>query len=262
MTRTLSLLAALALGAGAIVACADGPTPPGTAANVAASAGAVPDTVPEAVTAALRRVAPDAAPDAIRAAPVPGLFEVRYGAQILYVTADGRFGIEGDIVDLQTRENITGTARASARIALLEALAGQTIDFAPAEGTRHVVHVFTDVECPYCQRLHGEMDRYNAHGIEVRYLAFPRRGVDSPGYRTLVNVWCAEDPRAAMTRAKAGEDIPEAECANPVREHLALAADFDVSGTPTLVFSDGTTMPGYVPPDRLAAFLDSQTASR
>lgn len=259
MTRTLTLLAALALGAGALVACADTTTStPAAPTDAAPAAGAVPD----AVTETLGRVAPGAEPDSIRPAPLAGLWEVRYGAQIVYVSADGRYGFEGDVVDLTTLENLSAAARAEARVALLAGLEGETIDFAPADGARHVVHVFTDVECPYCQRLHHEMARYNELGIEVRYLAFPRHGVESPGYGALVAVWCAEDRQAAMTRAKAGEDLPAADCDNPVRDHLALAADFDVSGTPTLVFSDGTTMPGYVPPERLAAFLDTQPASR
>lgn len=264
MTRTLFLLAALALGAGTLVACAETTTPTPATPTPAAPGGAAhaADAVPDAVTGTLDRVAPGAEPDSIRPAPLAGLWEVRYGAQIVYVSADGRYGFEGDVVDLTTLENLTGAARAEARLALLSGLEGETIDFAPAGGARHTVHVFTDVECPYCQRLHHEMERYNELGIEIRYLAFPRHGVESPGYGALVAVWCAEDRQAAMTRAKAGEDLPAADCDNPVRDHLALAADFDVSGTPTLVFSDGTTMPGYVPPDRLAAFLDRQTASR
>lgn len=252
LIRPLSIVSVLVL-CSALYACAQQGAPAETPGS----------GVPQAVTDTLGRIIPDESPDEIRAAPFPGFREVVYGAQILYVSDDGRYALQGDLLDLESQENITESRRSEIRIGLLEALdRDEVIVFAPEARARHVVHVFTDVDCTYCRQLHREMDQYNELGIEVRYLAFPRSGVDSPLYHKMVSVWCAEDRGEAMTQAKAGAPVPSASCPNPVRDHLTLAADFGVNGTPTLVLGDGTTLPGYVAPARLAAYLDQQVRAR
>jgi thiol:disulfide interchange protein DsbC len=215
-----------------------------------------------ALTEALAKIIPGEKPDSIRPAPISGFHEVSYGAQIFYISDDARYVLQGELLDLGARENVTETRRAELRVGLLQALdVNDTIVFAPKGKTKHVIHVFTDVDCTYCRRLHAEIGEYNERGIEVRYLAFPRSGADTPLYDKMVSVWCADDRHAAMTRAKNGQSVKTAQCANPVRAQLALAADFGVNGTPTLVFPDGSSMPGYVPADQLAAYLDAQTAA-
>ena len=249
MIKSLSLVSALTLAVVSLYACAE-----------PAQSKSQP---PRAVTEALSRIVPNEEPGDVRAAPIAGFQEVSYGAQIFYISDDGRYALQGELLDLTTLENVTETRRAALRIGLLQALKEKDlIVFAPQGKARHVVHVFTDVDCTYCRRLHAEIEEYNALGIEVRYLAFPRSGADTPLYDKMVSVWCAEDRHAAMTRAKAGRPVTEATCDNPVRAQLELASSFGVNGTPTLVFADGSSLPGYVPPDRLAAYLEAQAAGR
>lgn len=244
MIKSFSVVSALALCGASLCACAEEPAGP-----------------PPAVTEALARVIPDEKPDEVRRAPIPGFQEVSYGAQVFYISDDGRYVLQGEVLDLTAQENLTEVRRTALRANLLQSLDPKdTIAFAPAEGVRHVVYVFTDVDCTYCRHLHAEIEEYNALGIEVRYLAFPRAGADSPIYDKMVSVWCAKDRRAALTLAKAGRPVAAANCPNPVRDQLALAASFGVSGTPTLVFADGSSLTGYVPPARLAAYLDGQAA--
>ncbi len=216
---------------------------------------------PGVLAEALGRIIPDERPDDIRPAPIAGFHEVSYGAQIFYISDDARYVLQGELLDLSTRENVTETRRATLRVGLLQTLdVRDTIVFAPKGETKYVIHVFTDVDCTYCRRLHAEIDEYNARGIEVRYLAFPRSGADTPLYDKMVSVWCAEDRPAALTRAKNGQAVKATQCDNPVRAQLALAADFGVSGTPTLVFPDGSSLPGYVPAAQLVTYLDAQAA--
>lgn len=217
-----------------------------------------------AVAAALERILPeDGVEYQIRPAPIPGFQEVAYGAQIIYISDDGLHALQGDIYQLDAERNLTEERRSELRLALLVELDEKDlIVFSPEGETRHVVHVFTDVDCFYCRRMHSVIADYNRLGIEVRYLAFPRTGADTPAYDKMVSVWCAEDRRAALTRAKAGDTVPAANCDNPVREHIDIATSFGVSGTPTLVFPDGSSLPGFVPPERLAAFLDDQFSGR
>ena len=117
--------------------------------------------------------------------------------------------------------------------------------------------MFTDIDCGYCRKLHGEMDKYNAEGITVRYLMFPRAGIDSPSYKKAVTVWCNKDQQDAMTRAKAGENLPNASCDNPVKEEYELGQLIGVRGTPAIIMEDGAMLPGYVPAARLVKALEA-----
>src|SRR5690606_38667024 len=103
---------------------------------------------------------------------------------------------------------------------------------------------------------HAEMSEINERGITVRYLLFPRTGVDSPSYHKAVSIWCAEDRNAAMDEAKLGRDIPTRNCENPVREHLALGEQLGIQGTPALVLESGDMLPGYRPVDEPVALLE------
>src|SRR5699024_4141025 len=106
------------------------------------------------------------------------------------------------------------------------------------------------------RRLHQEIDEYNRLGIAIQYLAFPRMGLEGEDYRKMVSVWCAEDPRQAMTDAKAGKRVPARTCDNPVAAHYALGQRVGLTGTPLIVTGDGMQMPGYMPPQALRDALD------
>jgi len=120
--------------------------------------------------------------------------------------------------------------------------------------------VFTDIDCGYCRKLHADMDKYNAQGIRVRYLFYPRAGLRSESYRKAVSVWCADDRKAAMTAAKTGRPLPARSCVNPVADQYNLGRQLGVRGTPALVLEDGEIIPGYVPPDKLRTMLDDRQA--
>src|SRR3546814_20886449 len=81
------------------------------------------------------------------------------------------------------------------------------IIFAPEGHTKHVVTVFTDVDCGYCRRLHSQMAEYNAQGIEIRYLSYPRSGPNSESFRPAEAVWCSADRKTALTQAKLGAPV-------------------------------------------------------
>lgn len=217
------------------------------------------DGVPSEVKRILDRIIPEFQPDDIRPAAIDGFFEVSYGADIFYVSSDGRYLLRGDLMDLETQSNLTEARRGTFRSNLMDSLASdEMVIFAPANGTRHVVYVFTDIDCSFCRQFHREINTYTARGIEVRYLAYPRSGPDTPSYYKITTVWCAEDQLDAMTRAKAGENLPRQDCENPVRKQMEIADRVGVRGTPTFVLADGTLLPGYVPADRLADYLDGE----
>lgn len=205
----------------------------------------------------LKGMIPGVTADAVLESPVPGLYEVRYGTQIFYATGDGRYVLQGNLVEMASRTNLTEASRTEARKVVMEAQdESRMVVYAPKGEVKHTITVFTDADCTFCRRMHAEMDQINELGIKVRYLLFPRTGVDSPSYRKAVGIWCADDRNHAMDEAKLGKDIPTKNCDNPVQAHMLLGEQVGVQGTPAIVLEGGQILPGYRPARELAAILE------
>ncbi|MDH3941605.1 MAG: DsbC family protein, partial [Xanthomonadales bacterium] len=167
---------------------------------------------------------------------------------------------QGRVVNLETREDLTETAKAEVRQELLGGIdTAKQITFAP-ENPEYELTVFTDIDCGYCRKLHAQVEEYNENGISIHYMAFPRAGIGSKSYDKAVSVWCAEDQQDAMTQAKMGSDPDPLQCENPIAEQYQLGMALGVTGTPALLTADGTLIPGYMPPEKLRARLDELTA--
>lgn len=187
-----------------------------------------------------------------------GLFRAVVGGDIVYVTADGQYLLSGDLYDLQTRRNLTAALRKQQRQQTLAELdIDNAIVYEPEGKTRAVVWVFTDVTCPYCQMFHSHIHGYTARGIEVRYLAFPRGGPNSRGWRLAESVWCADNSRKALTQAKAHPSrVPLRQCKSaPIRKQYQAGLAMGIQGTPLIMTSEGRKLGGYLPPEQLAARL-------
>ncbi len=217
----------------------------------------VPGEVEAAVRASLAKRFPSIDFSSLTATPVEGLYEIRIGAQVAYISADGRYLVQGDIYDVESESNITEARRTQARAAAINALGDSSmIIFSPAVA-KHTVTVFTDIDCGYCRKLHREIDGYNDAGIRVRYLFFPRSGPNTESWSKAEQVWCAKDRNAALTKAKAGQAVAARNCAStPVATHYQLGQSFGIRGTPAIVMDDGELIPGYVPPKELLSYLE------
>jgi thiol:disulfide interchange protein DsbC len=219
---------------------------------------AVDPAVADKITASLRALLPDLQADDIRATPIENLYEVSIGMRVVYVTGDGRYLLQGSVIDLETRTEITAERQSALKLAALNEVGEeQMVVFGP-EDAEYTVTVFTDIDCGFCRRLHGDMAGYNEKGIRIRYLFYPRAGIGSESYNKAVSVWCADDRKQAMTQAKAGQPVAPKTCENPVDEHYALGQGMRLQGTPALILESGETVPGYVPPDKLRQALDQR----
>ena len=189
-----------------------------------------------------------------------GMYEVRDGADIVYVSNDGKYLFIGNIIELENQKNLTESVRKAARKKVLSSISeDQMIVYKPKGKVKHVLTVFTDIDCGYCRKLHGDMQQYLDQGIEIRYLPFPRAGVGSDSYKKAVTVWCSKDKKKKMDEAKLGRDfkISDKLCKNhPVDKSLALVEQLGINGTPALITEDGTIMPGYIPPNAILSVLD------
>lgn len=194
----------------------------------------------------------------IQESPIKGLYLVVAPPRVLYISEDGKYIVDGDIKNLITGESHTAAYRKESIAAAIKASEKTMITFAPEKDKiKHTVTVFTDMDCYYCQKLHKEIAEYNRLGIEIRYLAYPRMGLESPSYFKSVSVWCANDKKAALTKAKNGEPVKELKCDdNPVATHFTLGKLLGVNGTPALLLENGQLHPGYVPAADLKAGLE------
>lgn len=198
----------------------------------------------------------------VRPSPLPGIYEIQAGMNFGYVSADGEYLIEGDLVRLSTGEALTEKARKVVRLDAVKKIGiDNMIVFAPpADQIKHTITVFTDLDCGYCRMLHSQIAEYNAKGIAVQYAFFPRTGPNTESFAKAESVWCAADRKAALTQAKAGGAVPEAKCKNPVLDQYNIGGAIGVRGTPSIILEDGEMIPGYQPPDQLAQVLDGKAA--
>ena len=246
-------LSACAQQANAPVPAATKPAP--TVKEPAFAAG-----TPEArVREALRTLNPRIQVEHIAAAPVPGFRQVIAGGQVIYVSDDGKYLFQGDLLDIVNRRDLADEAMAVVRKDVLATLPEtDRIVYAPTGATKHTVVVLTDVECGYCRKFHSDIAEYTKRGIRVEYLAFPRGGIGSPDYRKMVAVWCAPDRRKALTDAKSDRSVPNGPCArSPVDMQYNAGLRMGLTGTPMILTTDGQMAGGYLPPDALLERLDS-----
>ncbi|WP_218352238.1 bifunctional protein-disulfide isomerase/oxidoreductase DsbC [Alteromonas lipotrueiana] len=195
--------------------------------------------------------------ETISDAQVPGLLQVSSDRGLFYVTEDARYFMQARIFDMNNdMANVTENALSDMRLKGADKFADSAIQF-KAKNEEHVITVFTDITCGYCRKMHKEIDQLNALGITVNYLAFPRAGLQSPVYDEMVSIWCASDPQKALTAAKQDKSIESKTCENKVAEQFKFGQSVGVSGTPNIILSDGTLIPGYQPAGVLAQALDN-----
>lgn len=193
----------------------------------------------------------------VQPAPIPGMFEVIASGQLYYATEDGRYLFQGNAFDLVEGKDLTKPRMNFVRAESLKSVDdAQAVVFSPeAKDIKYRVNVFTDIDCHYCRELHKQMAGYMERGIEVRYLFFPRAGVNSPSAKKAEAVWCADDSQTAMTDAKAFRKVEPRRCPNPVATHYNLGKELGVRATPTIMTDGGEVIPGFRPPEALEQIL-------
>lgn len=227
-----------------------------------AATAAAATSGPDAVKAALKRMAPGATVGDVAEAPLPGFYQAMVGGRMVYVSADGNWIMDGKLYDAAKRVDLTeDSMRDVRRAALAKVPESKRIVYAP-DHPAYTVTVFTDLDCGFCRAFHRHIKAFNAEGIAVEYLFWPRTGIKAypsgkptDSYLKAVSVWCADDRKAAFDAAKAGKDIPRADCSNPVADQYHLGERIGIDGTPTVIAADGTLLGGYMTPKQLLTAL-------
>ncbi|MEY3807130.1 MAG: hypothetical protein RI893_106 [Pseudomonadota bacterium] len=215
-----------------------------------------------AIRAALAKSMPSVKVGSVKPSEISGLFEATVGGNIFYVSNDGKYLIQGHLVDVAARTDLTEGKLGGARKQALDKLGQDKMIVFKPKISKYTVSIFTDIDCGYCRKLHSELDQYMAEGITIQYLFFPRAGKGSDSYQKAISVWCADDRKAALTSAKKGDTPPVKTCDNPIDEHMQLADDFEVKGTPMIVTEKGNIFPGYLPAKQLAEALEDERSKK
>jgi thiol:disulfide interchange protein DsbC len=247
-------------------------TDPARAASAAPAATTVPavpaapaDAAADPRVALLKLLPAGSKLEDLRPAPIPGMYEFMQGAEVSYLTADGKFFVDGNLYDMKTRANLTEERRTQARLALISSVPeSQMVIFAP-KNPLYTITVFTDVDCAYCRKLHSEIAELNRLGIRVRYMFYPRTGPNTESWKKAEVVWCSANRNEALTRAKAGAQLDMSKTcdATPVAREYALGQSIGVRGTPAILTENGDYIAGYMPPRELVQELkDLKLAKR
>jgi len=191
--------------------------------------------------------------DTVLATPIAGLFQVVVGTQVVYMDVDAHYMLDGDMVNLLTAKNYSEDAKSKIRLSLLDDLGDKNMLIYRPKKVEHKITVITDIDCPYCRRLHNEMDEYMASNVEVRYIFMPLKGGNDR--KKTESVWCAKDRKTTLNMAKAGDDIEALTCDNPLAAQMEVARKLGVRGTPAIVLETGEMLPGYIPAKKLVAEL-------
>lgn len=201
--------------------------------------------------------------DDVFASEIDGWYTIRKGAIIAYISGDGRYLLQGDLIDLVEQTNLSEIDRNNARVKMMSAVSDdQLIIFKPAV-VKHTVSIFTDIDCTFCRRLHSQINEYMDEGIEVRYFLYPRNGPTSESWVKAEKVWCADNRNEALTLAKLDKSFPTHDCNNSmVGSHYAIGQDVGLRGTPAIVLEDGTLFSGYLPPKQLSEAINSTLSEK
>jgi len=199
---------------------------------------------------------PDVAIDEIKKID-DNFHEIIINKQIYYATNDGKYLIVGNVINLNTKESITENTKMNQRLSIIDSIDMKNFMIFKPKKTDHILTIFTDTSCPYCQKLHNEIPNLLENNIEIRYVLFSRNGNDVDAYQQLVSAWCSADKVDALEDLFAGDILDDiSNCENPIARNFDYAGSLSVEGTPTIFLEDGRIIPGYQSYENILAFIN------
>lgn len=182
--------------------------------------------------------------DEVRTTPMQGLYEVRVGTDVFYTDAQGNYLIQGELIDTQARRNLTeDRIKALTAVKFSDLPLNDAIKVVQGKGERHIA-VFADPNCGYCKRF--ERDMQSVDNVTMHVFLIPILSPDS--VEKSRNIWCAKDQaKAWQDYMLKGEKSTSATCDTKALErNLAFAHKYKITGTPTIIFTDNTRVPGAI----------------
>jgi thiol:disulfide interchange protein DsbC len=198
--------------------------------------------------------------DEVTKTPIPGIYEVRLGTEIIYSDENGNHLFQGSLIETRTRTSLTEarinklTAIDFAQLPLRDAIVWKN-----GNGARKIA-VFADPNCGYCKKF--EQDLQKIKNVTVYTFLLPVLGGDSP--QKSENIWCAKDPAKTWLSWMLDDKVPPRNmgaCATPLERNLEFSRKYRINGTPAIIFTDGTRVPGAMSAEQIEKQLVASAAA-
>lgn len=225
----------------------------------ATSTPAQASSATEDVKTRLQQNVPGLKISSVRPSPIPGLYAVIVGKDVLYTDETGTYVLNGSLFEAKTRVDLTKVMQAElSRIDPSQLPLADSFAVVHGKGTRQL-YVFSDPDCPYCQRLETEFPQLD--DVTIHVFLYPLTSLHPHAFTNAVGVWCSSDRIQAWEDKMLRNKLPaEGQCDNPVQRNVALGTKLGIEGTPTMVFQDGSVVAGAIPVEELKMFLDKPAA--
>ena len=176
---------------------------------------------------------------------------IKIDNQILLASKDGQYLFWGKVIDTSSRADLIELANQQHRQALVASIPREKLLTYSAKKEQHKLTIFTDIDCPFCRKLHTQIKDLNQQGVTVDYVMLPRGKAGSVAFIKTVNALCAANPQAAMDSAMHNGNFESSTqanqtCVNNLKAQQALAQTFGFSATPTILFANGEIVPGLM----------------
>jgi len=191
--------------------------------------------------------------DEVSKTPMPGLFEVRVGSDLYYSDAEGNFLVHGQLIDTKKQQNLT-EERQEKLLAIDFAALPIKDAFTIVRGNgKRKIALFEDPNCGYCKRF--ERDLQKVDNVTIHLFLYPILGPDSTEKSR--NLWCSKDKGKAWLDWMVRDTLPAAATCDTtaLTRNVEFGRKYRISGTPTMVFADGTRVPGAISAQQVEKLL-------
>ncbi len=206
----------------------------------------------------IKKKFPNTPIDSVRPAAIAGLYEVTSGRNILYIDKNLRYALFGGMIDIETGINLT-----DARMLEINKIDVSKLPLKNSitlgTGKKHI-YIFSDPDCPFCQKLHPELSHLK--DVTIHVFLYPVKELHPNAFYHAVAVWCSIDQKAALDQIFAGKLVEDKVCENPIGDNVALGHELQITGTPTTIFEDGTMAVGYLQTEAFQARIDGKNPER
>lgn len=194
--------------------------------------------------------------EGVSTTPIAGLYQlVVTGKQVVYTDRDVNYLVMGQMIDLKNKKNLTDEVmQQSMHVDYQKLPFDKAIKEVRGNGKRQMA-VFSDPDCPYCHKLEGDLK--NMTDVTIYTFLMPITALHPQAEEKAVQLWCQPNRTAAWTAWMREQKAPPqvAVCDNPVKDTISLGESFGFTGTPTIVFPDGSVQQGYSPKEALEKTL-------
>lgn len=217
-----------------------------------------PDVLKEtAVLASLRQAYPSTTFKSVKSTQLPGIYEVVMGKNVAYVGDDVRYFLFGHLFDMKTQTDLTEGKKQDnvAKVDFQRLPLQDAVVTVRGDGTRKVA-VFSDPDCPYCRQLENTLATVD--NVTIYTFLFPIAQLHPQARAKTIAVWCATDRRKAWEGLMQRGETPSGgtACDHPIDRNIALAQSLGINGTPSVITTSGTLIPGAVTAARLEQLLN------